>query len=56
VCADIEVVGTAIYMGTDVQAKQQSALFSGTDAIEQVINDQNINVRKRLDDVETMLK
>jgi hypothetical protein len=49
-------MGTAVYIGTNPQAKQQSAAFSGTDLVESIVNEYGVPLRLFLDEVETLVK
>jgi hypothetical protein len=45
-----------VYTGPDPGARQTSTIFGGSDLIQKVINDNNVDVRKLLDRATTYLK
>ena len=52
----MEVIGAILYTGQDGGAKQLSALFGGSDAVRQLIVNNQINVRDLIDNLTTSLK
>ena len=49
-------MGGVLYLGTDPVGKQQSAVFSGTEAMEELVNEHNVSLRQFMDDMEAMVK
>ncbi|GBE80068.1 hypothetical protein SCP_0212710 [Sparassis crispa] len=54
--ADMEVVGAILYMGTDAGGWQTSAIFGGSSAVKRLIEDNQVDVRKMVDDLTTAIK
>lgn len=52
----MEVVGAILYMGPDAGAKQMSALFGSSKAVGKLLENNNLDVRRALDNLTTALK
>lgn len=50
------VIGALLYTGTDPAAKQLSAVFTGSDAVRQLIDVNETDVRTLLDHLTTAVK
>lgn len=55
-CEEMEVIGAILYMGADAGAKQMSALFGSSEAVRKLVVDNNVDVRRLLDNLTTALK
>jgi hypothetical protein len=53
---EIEVIGAIVYTGMDAAARQTSAFFGGSDAVFQLIDAHNLDVREIMDKITTTLK
>ena len=56
ICEDIEIFGGVTYVGADGAAKQCSGIFSGSSLMANVIDDQSIDLRQWVDDLQTAIK
>jgi hypothetical protein len=52
----LEVVGAILYTGTDPAGRQLSTVFGGSDAIRDLINENEADVRTFLDKLTTSVK
>ncbi|KAL6297841.1 hypothetical protein BKA93DRAFT_754609 [Sparassis latifolia] len=53
---DMEVVGAILYVGTDAAGCQTSAIFGGSSAVKKLVEDNQVDVRKLIDDLTTAFK